>query len=124
MRSFLSLPPSLPLFLWCVGYVRMPRPLVGSAYPTSPPFCSQFILDDGALVIRKKKKGPHIYECSLFLSEVESTKTGEKTSGNNTAGELNVLENSLDFFFLGPQGPLRRPICRFASFVFLLSLLR
>ena len=33
----------------------------------------------------------------------------KKTSGNNTAGELKVLENSLDFFFLGPQGPLRRP---------------
>ena len=38
-------------------------------------------------------------------------KTGEKkTFGNNTAGELKVLKkNSLDFFFLGPQGPLRRP---------------
>ena len=33
----------------------------------------------------------------------------KKTSGNNTAGELKVLENSLDIFFLGPQGPPRRP---------------
>ena len=40
-------------------------------------------------------------------------------------GELKVLENSLDFFSLGPQGPLCRPakpqFGRFASFVFLLS---
>ena len=33
----------------------------------------------------------------------------KKRSGNNTAGELKVLENSLDFFSPGPQGPLRRP---------------
>ena len=33
----------------------------------------------------------------------------KKRSGNNTAGELKVLENSLDFFSLRPQGPLRQP---------------
>ena len=32
----------------------------------------------------------------------------KKRSGNNTARELKVLENSLDFFFFGPQGPLSR----------------
>ena len=69
--------------------------------------------------------GPHIYDCSPLLGEAESTKTGEKRTGNNTAGELRVLENSLGFFYLGPQGSLRRPARPQLSFhklfVFLLS---
>ena len=60
-----------------------------------------------------------VYECCPFLSEVESTKTAEKKkrSGNDTAGELKVLENNLDFFFLEPQRPLRRPASPQSSFL-------
>ena len=55
----------------------------------------------------------------LFSSSAKRNpqkKTGEKNSENNSAGELKVLENSLDFLSLGPQGPLRQPAKPQSSF--------
>ena len=88
MRSSLTPPPPrYPSFLWCVGYVRMPRPLVGWAYPTPPPFCSQFILHDGALVYSKKKNTSKQFAffvkftLSNGVAGDRSSKTNDRISG-------------------------------------------
>ena len=62
---------------------------------------SEAFLSTSRFSIEGIRWSPHIYECFPFLSEAESKRPVKKSSVNNNAGELKVLENSLDLFSLG-----------------------